>query len=195
MKNFEQYSENNSINEGLFHKYDVSVKASKLISQLEIRKKELEFELRNEEREEKRAEKKEVIKAIDKAVPVIKDFQKYFQRLEKRINKLPEDEKRKEIELKYEEIRLFFLNELYKIMYSVGYRASTVIASAIASLLLATVFIPGGGPLLFLPTVQLIRKINQAKNKVTSGELVKELEKIQKELESKKRMRFNKFSS
>lgn len=188
--------EKETLEEGIFfHKYDVSVKVDKLANTLEKRKSELEKEIKQETDLEKINEKKEIIKAIKKATPIINDFKKYFQRLEKKINKLPQDEKRKEIELKYEEIRIFFINELYQIMYSVGYRASTVIASAIVSLLLAIVFIPGGGPILFLPTVQLIRKINIARNRITSGAIAKDLDRITKELQSKKRMRFTRFSS
>lgn len=182
------------LDEGIFHKYDVSVKASKLLKQLEIRNFELEFELKKEKDYDKRIEKKEIIKAIKKSIPIIKDFQRYFERLERKIEGMPDNEKRREIELKYEEIRMFFLNDLYQIMYSVGYKASVVIASAIVSLLLAIVFVPGGGPILFLPVVQLIRKVNQIKKRITSGEIAKELDKITRELQSKKRMRFSHFS-
>lgn len=190
--NLENYlQEETSLDEGILHKYNISLKASKLIKVLEIRRNELEFEIKKEKNLDKLKDKKEIVRAINKSIPVINDFKKYFQRLERRIEKLPESEKRKEIELKYEEIRMFFLNELYHIMYSVGYKASTVIASAIFSLILAIVFIPGGGPLLFLPTVQLIRKINIARNKITSGALVRELDRITRELQIKKRMSFN----
>ena len=58
-----------------------------------------------------------------------------------------------------------------------------VILSAIATLLFAIVFIPGGGPIMLMPTIHIIKNVNKAKEKVNDKKFTKDLNYLTKQLE------------
>lgn len=175
----------------------VSKRAEKVVNQLQERREKIEKELdKNDLTQEKRREYKDILKAIDKSLPVIEDFKKYFTNLEKKIKDLPDKEKRKKVESKYKEVKELFISELFKIMQFVGYNGSFVIGAAIASLIFAIIFIPGGGPILMLPTVMLIKKIRENQEKMKNmkrRQFEKEIDKLIDTLERKKKKRFSSY--
>ena len=186
--------EQNELNESVFSPNKVSDRAKKLEKKLEKKLKKLEKENKRKDlSEEKRKKNKEIIETIKKAQPIVEKFTKYFERMEKRIANEPFDKQRKLIKTKYDEVRILFIKELYNILYYAGENSAAIISSLIANLILATVFIPGGLPILVSPTFMLIRNIKQSKEKIQDGKLRKEMEKLIKELERIKRRSYKAY--
>lgn len=183
----------NDLNEELSRKYRVSEKADKLVERLEKKREELEelLDKRKELTREKRKEVMENILAIDKSIPAIEKFSKYFKRLEKNLERLPREQKRKKLEAKYDEIRDLFIKELYNTMSIVGYGAATILATTIATiafLFLVTIPIPGTGPVLAAPSILMLKKLREVKQKVGDNkQFEKEIDKLIDKLEKKKR--------
>ena len=186
--------EQNELNESVFSPNKVSDRAKKLEKKLDKKIKKLEKENKRKDlSEEKRKKNKEIIETIKKAQPIVEKFTKYFERMEKRIANEPFDKQRKLIKTKYDEVRILFIKELYNILYYAGENSAAIISSLIANLILATVFIPGGLPILVSPTFILIRNIKQSKEKIQDGKLRKEMEKLIKELERIKRRSYKAY--
>ena len=186
--------EQNELNESVFSPNKVSDRAKKLEKKLDKKIKKLEKENKRKDlSEEKREKNKEIIETIKKAQPIVEKFTKYFERMEKRIANEPFDKQRKLIKAKYDEVRVLFIKELYNILYYAGENSAAIISSLIANLILVTVFIPGGFPILVSPTFMLIRNIKQSKEKIQDGKLRKEMEKLIKELERIKRRSYKAY--
>ncbi len=186
--------EQNELNESVFSPNKVSDRAKKLEKKLDKKIKKLEKENKRKDlSEEKREKNKEIIETIKKAQPIVEKFTKYFERMEKRIANEPFDKQRKLIKTKYDEVRILFIKELYNILYYAGENSAAIISSLIANLILATVFIPGGFPILVSPTFMLIRNIKQSKEKIQDGKLREEMEKLIKELERIKRRSYKAY--
>lgn len=180
------------LNEELSRKYRVSEKAEKLVQRLEKKRNDLEDLLDDKNLpKEKIKEVEENIFAINKSIPAIEKFIKYFKKLEKNLEKLPREQKRKRLEAKYNEIRELFIKELYSTMSVVGYGAATILATTIATiafLFLVTIPIPGTGPILIAPSVLMLKKLREVKQKVGDNkEFEKEIDKLIERLERKKR--------
>lgn len=164
----------------------VSAKAKKLINKLEKKERETIKKIEQTKDALEKRELKENLFAIRKALPVVKKFEEYFIRLETRIKDTSDKKRRKYIEKKYDEIKRLFINDLFDVMRVVGYDASAIIASTILSVIVAIVFIPGG-LITVAPAFALIKKIKEIKEKVKGSGFKDILEKVQKELERKKR--------
>lgn len=180
-------SQEDSLEEGLFNRdnYEISKKTDKLIRKLEKRKKEINDNPKSTE------EDKKVAKAIEKAIPVIESFKKYFIKLESDLYDTADEEKRKLIEAKYDDIKTLFINQLYKIMETVSYRPSIMIASLIAWIIIVTAT-PFTNWML-IPTYLTLRSISKNKKKITNRNFSRELSKLTDELMSKKRMQYRSY--
>lgn len=186
--NFKEFiSQEDSLEEGLFNRdnYEISKKTDKLIRKLEKRKKEINDNPKSTE------EDKKVAKAIEKAIPVIESFKKYFIKLESDLYDTADEEKRKLIEAKYDDIKTLFINQLYKIMEIVSYRPSIMIASLIAWIIIVTAT-PFTNWML-IPTYLTLKSISKNKKKITNRNFSKELSKLTDELMSKKRMQYRSY--
>lgn len=186
--NFKEFiSQEDSLEEGLFNRdnYEISKKTDKLIRKLEKRKKEINDNPKSTE------EDKKVAKAIEKAIPVIESFKKYFIKLESDLYDTADEEKRKLIEAKYDDIKTLFINQLYKIMETVSYRPSIMIASLIAWIIIVTAT-PFTNWML-IPTYLTLKSISKNKKKITNRNFSKELSKLTDELMSKKRMQYRSY--
>jgi len=183
-----EFCSEKEINEAVIRRYKVSERATKLIERLEEKQKVLEKKSKDKKiTPEKRREYKENIFAIEKSLPVIKNFRDYFKKLEDAIEGMNESDKIRKIENKYEEIKQLFFDKLYGLMQVLGYNASLIIAAAIASLIFAVVFIPGGGPALLFPTFMVIKKIKENRSKIHNKKFEKEIDHLLERLEKKKR--------
>lgn len=179
------------INEDILQKYQISKKAEKLIKKLNKKQESLEQTIKKRKLPpDKTKEIKEQIFAIESSLPVLERFKKYFQKLERAMEGLKEKEKLEKLRNKYEEIKSLFISDLYNIMRVVGYGASAILASTIASmiiLVLLTSPIPGTSPIFIAPSLVIIRKLKDIKTRVYNKKFEKEMEDLINKLESKKR--------
>ena len=186
--NLQEYINEKPIEEGLFgDSYLVSKKADKLILKLKKRKDLID---NNKEASE---EDKKLSRAIGRTIPVMDNFRKYFIKLEKELESVDDEERKKLIEAKYDDIKVLFINQLYKIMESVSYKPSIMVASLIAWIIF-TLVTPFTNWLL-IPTYITLRSISKHKKAITNRSFSKELDRLMEELESKKRLQYRSYKN
>ena len=198
--NLKELNEIDQLDEEIFNRYNISQKAGKLIKKLETKNAEIQNKLEDPRFKnmpvDKQRELKEKAFAIKKTTPVIKKFERYFLRLEKSMEGMSDEKRKKKIQSKYNEIKHLFIEELYTTMRLVGYNASLILASIIATLIvtvIATIPLPGTTFALAIPSVLLIKKLQSHKKRVHSKQFEKEIDELIKKLEKKKRKNLRSF--
>ena len=165
----------------------VSRRANRLLIQLKNKKTEIQSKLEIDfYNEDKTKEQKEVLFAIEKTIPAIEKFRDYFLKLEEQMKDLTDKEKRNKIKKKYAEIEKLFIEKLYNVMSVVGYSASLIIGSAIATIIFLIVVVPGG-TLFTFPAFNLIKNLRESKKKIKDKRFEKEIDKLIKKIETKKK--------